>query len=796
MNVQPQNSVELRTFVPRCRGSYQLPMMCGVPFPEGALRSADSVGVLDPDGNPVPCQTRPMVFWPDGSIKWLCLHFRAKTLPKPANEPPTHDTWVPTPGRFHGGPREAQTYRLCFGKGVTRLAPAAPLTITDGPDAFTVNAGRLRFTISRRRFRLFDSLAFDGNELMDPKADGDLVAHDAEGTEYRASLDPDFTVRVEEQGELHCTVRVSGCHRSKSGAAFMSYDLRIHAHYDLPHVVLQHTFINTQEPEGGVRLGDITARLGLNLGARSRHLVRYHTPGYQRQNCLKTFTGRAEMRADAKHVFLTDPALVGDTPGKWHIDVLSLSAPGSVEGWIDTTGERAGATAEFTEMQCNYFKGIVADDGTFEWQLWPAWAGPLKLNQGMAKTHRILLSFHAPHLSDEEIEEASSAARNLGNPVSWFVSSSQMPVVPFEWFRDCKVNDMHRVFPPQPQKYPRMDGFLDGLFNKWSRNWEHIVSTWPVGMLDYGDAIDDHYRQTYSMLGFGLGPEVWNNNEYDFIHAAVTQYCRTGHLVRLHQAQIAAQHLIDVDTVHYSTIPGRTGGIPHHCTGHTEGTMVTSHMHIEGLIEYYLLTGRPDILEAAITVGDYMVAFEQHTAWIYWADPRECGWPLVQYCKLYEVTGEKRFKEAADRVMAHYYELNATPEGHKQLMDWWSLVGLFLMKYVALTGDERAKSLFLEIGDAVLDKGSDDTALGAVAYAYELTRDRRYAESAFRALLQEIDASGLTRLPRLHKEIATRYRRWVLLFKMLDEVGVLKALEYPTIDEAIRKGAEGLPIGF
>ena len=49
----------------------------GVPLPEGAVRAAAGLALLDAQGRPLPCQVLPQCHWPDGSIKWVLLDFQA-----------------------------------------------------------------------------------------------------------------------------------------------------------------------------------------------------------------------------------------------------------------------------------------------------------------------------------------------------------------------------------------------------------------------------------------------------------------------------------------------------------------------------------------------------------------------------------------------------------------------------------------------------------------------------------------------------------------------------------------------
>jgi hypothetical protein len=51
------------------------PVTMGIPFPPGALRDAAGLR-LEIDTHSVPLQTRPMLTWPDSSVKWVLLDFQ------------------------------------------------------------------------------------------------------------------------------------------------------------------------------------------------------------------------------------------------------------------------------------------------------------------------------------------------------------------------------------------------------------------------------------------------------------------------------------------------------------------------------------------------------------------------------------------------------------------------------------------------------------------------------------------------------------------------------------------------
>src|SRR5688572_20619571 len=45
----------------------------GVPWPQGSLTRDQTFSLVDTQGRPLPLQTWPLAFWPDGSLKWSGL---------------------------------------------------------------------------------------------------------------------------------------------------------------------------------------------------------------------------------------------------------------------------------------------------------------------------------------------------------------------------------------------------------------------------------------------------------------------------------------------------------------------------------------------------------------------------------------------------------------------------------------------------------------------------------------------------------------------------------------------------
>ena len=772
--VSDKNKIALQTLNPSGVARSHAPATLGVPFPKGTLKPGDPLRLQDEQGNALPSQTRPLCYWHDGSVKWLLLDYQAdfETGGAAVFSP---GSWIGSGGIAYGSlsPYKQRSHFLLFGKGVEPMQPEPVVNVKEGEKSVTVTSDHLELVIPRGRFRLFESLSLDGKVIIGPEDEGDIIVEDGAGQEYRASRDPGFKVEVEESGPLRSVIKVAGCHLSQAGESFLNFVLKYHVYAHAPWLRLQYQFINLEEPEEGLEVARIAITASLALKGETRRLVRNSTVGYDRISRLVEIEEKAAVKVGESRVVLEDPAAV-DSWDNYPWDVKSLDPLGCVEPWLIVKGENAAVATEITEAMENFPKGIVSEGNRLEWLIWPAWAGPFHLSQGMAKTHFLLLDFHLGGDENHEIESSLALAR-----------IPAFGTIPLAWYQHCRVNGLEQVLSYQPRKYPRFEGqYLSGMFTKWGYYPDPSRHAWPKGMLDYGDAVDHHYTATYRLAQFGLPGEVWNNNEYDFIHSAFIQFCRSGDLRRLHDAQISAQHLMDVDFVHYSRNPVRLGGTPPHSVGHINCCVVPSHLFVEGLLDYYCITGNPEALLVAIAIGENILRNWDHW-WIQVSHScREAGWPLIGLSALFGVTGDKRFIEAAKRIVDLFVEKNGDSGGANfyPADGFGTAIGLEgTFRYYCQTGDERARRFFEEVvswrTDNIPNVESDPRFLQLLGFAYSLTRDEKYAAAGFRGLQRLIEEEIIGR-PRTHSAIAWHYPGMVTITKALDETDRLKRIDY------------------
>ena len=112
-----------------------------VPLPHGLARASDRWSAIAPGGHRLPCQTRELAAWPDGSVRWLSATFAA-----------TVAAW------------ESVEYRL-----VRELDAAGssevPLCLNESRDVVEIQCGDCRLRLPRTGDRLIESVSASGSAL-------------------------------------------------------------------------------------------------------------------------------------------------------------------------------------------------------------------------------------------------------------------------------------------------------------------------------------------------------------------------------------------------------------------------------------------------------------------------------------------------------------------------------------------------------------------------------------------------------------------------------------------------------
>lgn len=643
-----RGSVVLRVQNPSADGLTAWPVTSGVPFAKGVLDSVGHLGLMGPDGKPRPVQAQSLSRWPDGSVKWALLSFRADVAA--ASE---------------------AAYKLEYGAKARPASPAAGVEVDERGDKVSIVTGPLRVEISKSSVGLPGSVWLDHNgdrrfsddELVcgapGKPGRGVLIA-DGEGASPRrefSTLGPAEEVTVEERGPERACVLVKGHHLGAGGQKLFAYEARIMAYAGQRFVRLFYTFGNDAWND------TFTAVRGLRLelpiaGRATRFEIGGAAPpilhGLPGGPAVATQQGPA---ADA-------PRLVQDSDDHFRFTSATANAEGRrAAGWARLRGPRATMTVAVRDFWRLYPKGLAADAKGITVELMPPLAddqyaeeakdpaklvhyyynllgGQYKIKQGQSKTHELLVSFDddARRVGLDAFQQGVMA----GAPSAWVCDSLALgPIAP--------------------------------MGTAWSTPYDTQMERCVVNYIKARDA-----RRDYGMMNYGdwWGERGfnWGNIEYDDAHVWMMHFARTGDMRALMLGDRAAKHYGDVDCVRYSPDPRRQGMGYSHCLGHVGGFFVENpveggslnggsspcHTRTEGLVEHYWLTGDRRSFEAAVGIADHF-----NGAWMNNHDMSNCrvpGWHIVLTMSLYQATADPYYLNVAKIIGRRAIE-RAHPEG-------------------------------------------------------------------------------------------------------------------------------------
>ncbi len=718
-------------------------LVVSVPFAQGAVRPETPLAVFDMRDRPLPTERTVLAKWPDGSIRWAQLRFPSHLGPRPWT---MEDYGL----RFDG--MDAQlpwSYRVRA--GTVPPAPSVAVKVTRQGEAIVVDTGRLVVTIDPQKAGFgFWEVRIPGVEKA---VSGPLNLHIQRGdgmvftTEGVAASE----IRVEEEGPLRAVVYL----RTRLGDVF-ELQTRLFFHADEPAIRAEHTLAGL-----GDREMDDIQRIHLAYDTALVQPFNFRAPG-----ATMEYAGLIEdrdavvLRQQAPRT-LPPPAqdFAYSLEQRGHNQVRVLGQGGRSDGWLRLTNGKLDigmAVRDFSEKAPKALG--VYGNGQVRIDLW-APGETLHFSRARAITHEVLYAFlPTPTPAETDLHYKAYHHETIRDlPYRAYVRPI-VPVVDVEYM--CTTQAFGPYVSAASSKLRDYETVMQQNFENFYRRWQDRATSY--GLMNYGDYIapwpgDD-----------GENPDRahWRDHEWEFVTCLFRRYLRTGD-PRAFQLGVAGyRHYMDVD-VHYTKAfnfyhsYGNKGDMHEWYHGPEIG-----HVVITGLIDAYLFTGDRRALEVARRLCDYQVEKfnkEETLKQMVGAQLRSVVWPMLGLIRFYEITGERKYIEAAGRGLDVARRFQSTWQRHETAWGW-GLLAKALECYHRATGDPAARRFFLSNADWCLDNfyipelktfglvpgkaGSgyapdrvdSSNALLTIAtifgYAYELTKDRYYLEVAHQVLTE------------------------------------------------------------
>lgn len=787
MRLAAPGVVKIHVDVPRHSPAAQ-PVTIGCPFAQGVLHDAGRLVLRGPAGD-CALAARPLVRWPDQSVRWALLAFTA-----------------PCPG----------WYTLTTADAAVLPPAESAAWIEQDTEQVRIGNGRVEVTIplAQKGGGPISSLRCDGRAYIRQPDDLQFMIDDA--TSLAGEIED---VEVLEASAVRVAVMVSGCHRDQQDRRRLSYRLTVELWAEAPAVRLDYQFFNLEPgaPEQQVHSIQMALRPSMGTAPRHRLLQKHH--GLRMKPRMVSTARRVELQADwtRARCYAADRAMLEDTS-----DYPAYLKAQSLEtgDWLGVTAGDDGVYLHLHEMVELRPKRLVADEGVLRAELWPAMAGPLTIPQGRSRRHTLTLAFVAADAPAAEV------AGHLRAPLH----EGRATIDPTH-LRSLGVFDQDRTL--TPNQHMRLENYLHRLVGG---------VTLAAGLFDYGDGADTHYLHSYVRVAKqplrpgavrcdnAMRPDcpdaihafqppdparyepVWTNNEYDLIHALCAEIIRTGRRDLWPKLRAAVRHQVEVDFVHYSDDPWQHHGSPAHSACHNLASAYPSHLWTQGLLEYYCLTGDRDALDIAIKLGDTIIRNleDPERSQDFWGFNREIGWALLALVQLEELTDLPRFGRYADQIATYLatYDRSAqaTPvnlssvdpldEIHHQIAG--AFFGYAAMveaveRHARLTGRRDLRQwledLLVKVREAMLamlwagrlQDGVRSMLTLGMAIGYELTADRRFLNAGMVMLERFMETTAWVSPPSEVKPVAMIHRGLLRFLHHACDAGLLDRLEYASL---------------
>lgn len=444
--------------------------------------------------------------------------------------------------------------------------------------------------------------------------------------------------------------------------------------------------------------------------------------------------------------------------------------------FADVTTEEGGVCATIFQAHQNFPKALKAGKDGIVIGLVPQGSEAVVLQPGMAIKQKFQLYFHS---AEEDLQT-----------INHQTTMYQMPDVPVLAPEVYEASGLYPdIFVAKEHQNPEVECALSMSADIHTRSY---------GMLCWGDAPDPNY----TAQGRGQGSLVWTNNEYDYPHACMLQYARSGVRRCYDTCIVTGTHQRDVDICHYSKNPLLLGGQWEHTKGHcVDGAIVCSHQWVEGILDCYHLTGDERFLEAALGIGENVLRLldtpeYRKTGGL---NARETGWALRTLTALYKETFDNKWTQKCDWIVEQFKEwantfggwLSPYTDNTAIRVPFMISVAIgSLMRYYREFPREDIREMILAAADDLVENcymdngyfyykelpslgriGNNPLLLEAMAIAYELTGATKYLEcgkNTFRMMVQGSLGLGFGAQKRIAENIVlvgtTATKRFAQMF--------------------------------
>ena len=741
-------SLDLTFIEPTAHARRNFPVSVGVPFAKGAMKVGTPVAIHDAAGKSQPIQTRVMETHEDGSVRWMLVDYLADSEPLALS-----------------------TSTLRFGKKPAETPADIRITTREEGDLLVVENGPLKMELYRRRCVPLQRVWQEGKLVSEGGPAFDIIAED--GGTFSAAYDAEARFEIEESGPLRLLVRWEGTHKDASGNKHFDFLVRMTIYAGQPFVRIDYTFFNRFDALN-TNVRQITARVPLALEGPRAHHVADHDMYQQRRVDV---AGPARLEAMELHRFR-----ILNEQGQVLKQIRMGNFNHQTNGWAAVSANNRSVLVAGKWFWQNYPKAMNTHDDSIEYHLVPQREKPFAVTRGMAKTHTMFVGFHHGAIGDASrpLEEAGGSL-GTGDPLAVMASRVQrwpQPTPDSLYYQQS--GEVWDFFPHYPGMYPQVETSLRYFFSTDTTAIQDPPIDRAYGLKHYGDHVHGHGTDAplHGPMVNGPDPDAqttyYLNNEYDTPHVLAMMFMRTRQIAEWWGAEAHALHMMDIDTNHCPIAPPRNDHLHdgrclidcqyRHAYQHIGGIQTPdetrfipaegSHTFAEGLLDLYHMTGDRRALDTVCAYADHL-AYMVNDRGYKWGLGRGSGWGILVLAGAWDVRRKESWKRAIQTLVQ-----SAEEDTRVRSDRYITLATRGVIKWHQVSGDPVSRKVLLRLTDELINSFGPDGVplysawpeinkpstevsgfanLELLAYAYDLTGDRKYIDTGLGLLNRAVN---------------------------------------------------------
>jgi hypothetical protein len=666
----------------------------GIPVSKGAAPDGSRFVLFDKNDKPVPCQNSVLARWPDGSVRWVLLDFKAK--------PPVNGT---------------DKFRLKWDPKSKDVLPSNPVKTVQGKEV-SASSGMVHLT------------TVPGSLLrISNRFDVKLVLTDRQGKRCDGVVE---SAKVETNGKLRSTLLLMGSFRTPEKQRVVDFRLRASVYAGLPQFYLEPQILINADNDMIQYINDLSLEFVSLNPIRSASIG--GSPGWK-----GTPVSGAPVR-----LFQTDDE---------NYQFEGASGKGDkAPGWMEINDGKGTFAVTLRDFWQQWPKSLEVDSKVAKLGLFPNFKEGTFAHMLPWYKHDYLFEGNSYRLREGQTRRWQVWIDLSGNGEALSRSANMSLVAAPDPAQAIATGEWGNVAPSGSKGMSEYDTWADSQFEGYCRSireqrdygamnwgdwWGERGCNWGNHEYDTPLHILTQFVRTGDPKYFYVGEQTARHlSEVDIVHfvnPALKKYfaqwespaypSRPGMMHEHSIGHVGGFHPVEKIKQLYITLNIDKSQNPYLCLD----PFNLGHIFTLGMAQYYLLSGDPWIKESINRIGENLMKLSEDGIYQFKGRShvgRESGWTMLALAGEYKINPTDRCLKAlrhiTDEILS---EQNPNCGGWLYSLTWGHC-------YCVPQGNKN-KSMVPHVGEAGF---INSVRLNGLSYYYRLTGDDRIPNSVLRGI--------------------------------------------------------------